>query len=42
LIHLRRRTGHPVLLAEGGRVLGVCGELEIIAALSARGRREAG
>jgi glycine betaine/proline transport system ATP-binding protein len=41
LIHLRRRTGHPVLLAEGGRVLGVCGELEIIAALCSRGRRDA-
>ena len=26
LIQLRRRTGHPVLLAEGGRVLGRCGE----------------
>ena len=26
LIHLRRRTGHPVLLADGGRVLGVAGE----------------
>ncbi|MGH8242252.1 MAG: choline ABC transporter ATP-binding protein [Steroidobacteraceae bacterium] len=36
LIHLRRRTGHPVLLAEGGRLLGVCGETEIIAALAAR------
>ena len=36
LIHLRRRTGHPVLLAEGGHVLGVCGEAEIIAALAAR------
>jgi glycine betaine/proline transport system ATP-binding protein len=36
LIHLRRRTGHPVLLAEGGRVLGVAGDAEIIAALSAR------
>jgi glycine betaine/proline transport system ATP-binding protein len=41
LIHLRRRTGHPVLLAEGGRLLGVCGETEIIAALSTRGRGEA-
>jgi hypothetical protein len=41
LIHLRRRTGHPVLLAEGGRVLGVAGDAEIIAALSARrGSRE--
>jgi len=36
LIHLRRRTGHPVLLAEGGRVLGVVGETEIIGALSPR------
>jgi glycine betaine/proline transport system ATP-binding protein len=34
LIRLRRRTGHPVLLAEGGQVLGVCGETEIIGALS--------
>jgi glycine betaine/proline transport system ATP-binding protein len=39
LIHLRRRTGHPVLLSEGGRVLGVAGEAEIISALSARGGR---
>jgi glycine betaine/proline transport system ATP-binding protein len=37
LIHLRRRTGHPVLLAEAGRVVGVAGDAEIIAALSARG-----
>ena len=36
LIHLRRRTGHPVLLVDGGRVLGVAGEAEIIAALSSR------
>jgi glycine betaine/proline transport system ATP-binding protein len=42
LIHLRRRTGHPVLLADGGQLLGVAGETEIIAALSARrGSREA-
>ena len=38
LIHLRRRTGHPVLLADGGQVLGVAGETEIIAALAARNR----
>ncbi len=38
LIHLRRRTGHPVLLAEGGQILGVAGDAEIIAALSARNR----
>ncbi len=36
LIHLRRRTGHPVLLAEGGRLLGIVGETEIIGALSPR------
>ena len=38
VIHLRRRTGHPVLLADGERVLGVAGETEIIAALAARNR----
>ena len=37
LIQLRRKTGHPVLLAEGGAVLGVCGESEIVGALAARG-----
>jgi glycine betaine/proline transport system ATP-binding protein len=37
LIHIRRRTGHPVLLVEDGRVIGVAGEAEIIGALSARG-----
>jgi glycine betaine/proline transport system ATP-binding protein len=37
LIHLRRKTGHPVVLAEDGQVLGVCGETEIIGALGARG-----
>ena len=36
LIELRQRTGHPVLLAEGGEVVGVCGEVEIIRALAAR------
>ncbi len=41
LIDLRRRTGHPVLLAEGGQVLGVCGETEIICALAARGSASA-
>ena len=34
IIHLRQMTGHPVLLAEGGRILGVCGETEIIRALA--------
>jgi glycine betaine/proline transport system ATP-binding protein len=37
IIQLRHATGHPVLLAEQGRVLGVCGEVEIIQALSGRG-----
>jgi glycine betaine/proline transport system ATP-binding protein len=34
IIHLRQTTGHPVLLAEDGRILGVCGEAEIIRALA--------
>jgi glycine betaine/proline transport system ATP-binding protein len=41
LIHIRRRTGHPVVLVEDGRVLGVAGETEIISALSSRGGTEA-
>jgi glycine betaine/proline transport system ATP-binding protein len=40
IIHLRQRTGHPVLLAEDGKILGVCGEAEIIRALA--GGRQAG
>jgi glycine betaine/proline transport system ATP-binding protein len=40
IIHLRQTTGHPVLLAEDGRILGVCGETEIIRALA--GGRHAG
>jgi len=34
IIELRQRTGHPVLLAEDGKILGVCGESEIIRALA--------
>jgi glycine betaine/proline transport system ATP-binding protein len=34
IIQLRQSTGHPVLLAEHGKVLGVCGEAEIIKALA--------
>jgi hypothetical protein len=34
IIHLRQSTGHPVLLAEQGRILGVCGAAEIIRALA--------
>jgi glycine betaine/proline transport system ATP-binding protein len=34
IIQLRQSTGHPVLIAAGGRIVGVCGEIEIIRALS--------
>jgi len=34
IIQLRQMTGHPVLLVEEGRILGVCGETEIIRALA--------
>ena len=34
IIQLRQSTGHPVLLVEDGRILGVCGEAEIIRALA--------
>jgi glycine betaine/proline transport system ATP-binding protein len=34
IIQLRQTTGHPVLLVEDGKVLGVCGEAEIIRALA--------
>jgi glycine betaine/proline transport system ATP-binding protein len=34
IIQLRQTTGHPVLLAEQGRILGVCGAAEIIRALA--------
>ena len=37
-----RRTGHPVLLAEGGEILGVCGEAEIIRALAGGRHTSAG
>jgi glycine betaine/proline transport system ATP-binding protein len=40
IIQLRQSTGHPVLLADEGRILGVCGEAEIIRALA--GSRRAG
>ena len=36
IIKLRRRTGHPVLLVEDGRLLGIVDETEIIGALSPR------
>jgi glycine betaine/proline transport system ATP-binding protein len=34
IIQLRQSTGHPVLLVEGGKVIGVCSEDEIIRALA--------
>jgi glycine betaine/proline transport system ATP-binding protein len=34
IIRLRQATGHPVLLVDGGKIVGVCGEAEIIRALS--------
>jgi len=34
IIRLRQATGHPVLLEEGGKIIGVCGETEIIRALA--------
>jgi glycine betaine/proline transport system ATP-binding protein len=34
IIRLRQTTGHPVLLADAGRIVGVCGEAEIIRALA--------
>jgi glycine betaine/proline transport system ATP-binding protein len=34
IIRLRQATGHPVLLADGGRIVGVCSETEIIRALA--------
>ena len=38
IIRLRQQTGHPVLLAVDGRVIGVCGDAEIIGALAGAGR----
>jgi glycine betaine/proline transport system ATP-binding protein len=34
IIHLRQASGHPVLLAEDGKIIGVCSEAEIIGALA--------
>jgi glycine betaine/proline transport system ATP-binding protein len=34
IIQLRESSGHPVLLSEGGRIIGVCSEAEIIRALA--------
>jgi hypothetical protein len=35
IIQLRQTTGHPVLMSDGGRIVGVCSESEIIRALAA-------
>lgn len=40
IIRLRQTAGHPVLLGVDGRVIGVCGEQEILTALA--GSRRAG
>jgi glycine betaine/proline transport system ATP-binding protein len=34
IIRLRQRSGHPVVLTDQGRLIGVCGEAEIIRALA--------
>ncbi len=34
IIRLRQTTGHPVLLTDAGKIIGVCGEAEIIRALA--------
>jgi glycine betaine/proline transport system ATP-binding protein len=36
IIQLRQRTGHPVLLVEGGHFCGICDEAEIIRGLAGR------
>lgn len=38
IIQLRQRSGHTVLMVADGRLVGACGEHEIIAALAARER----
>jgi len=39
IIQLRQATGHPVLLSEGGKIIGVCSEEEIIRALAGSRQR---
>ena len=41
IIHLCQGSGHPVLLMEDGRMVGVCGEIEIIRALAGAHQRPA-
>jgi glycine betaine/proline transport system ATP-binding protein len=37
VIQLRQSTGMPVLMTEGGRLVGICGEDEILQALASEG-----
>ncbi len=37
VIQLRQSTGLPVLMTEGGRLVGICGEDEILQALASDG-----
>jgi glycine betaine/proline transport system ATP-binding protein len=41
IVRCRQISGHPVLIADGAHVLGVCGEAEILYALSGKLRRSA-
>jgi len=34
VVQLRQATGHPVLLEDAGRLIGVCDDAEMLAALS--------
>jgi glycine betaine/proline transport system ATP-binding protein len=42
IIHLRQGSGHPVLLMDDGRMVGLCGETEIIRALAGGHQRAKG
>jgi glycine betaine/proline transport system ATP-binding protein len=38
IVRLHQTSGHPVLVAHAGRIVGVCGEADIILALAGAGR----
>ena len=42
IIQLRQGSGHPVLLMDDGRMVGLCGETEIIRALAGGQQRAKG
>jgi glycine betaine/proline transport system ATP-binding protein len=42
IIHLHQGSGHPVVLMDNGRMVGLCGETEIIRALAGAHQRSAG